>query len=115
MRVAVLCRSEAQLPILPVMGQQRVLQEGGWEAELGQAGAATGHPLRDGGGSRHHPVLLVRPAVPLLSLLCAGWAANPALFWFTLVLCHRRVSRLNTSWLLRYFPDASAMEQVACS
>lgn len=59
MRVAVLCRSEAQLPILPVTGQQRVLQEGGWEAELGQAGAATGHPLRDGGGSRHHPVLLV--------------------------------------------------------
>lgn len=115
MRVAVLCRSEAQLPILPVTGQQRVLQEGGREAELGQAGAATGHPLRDGGGSRHHPVLLVWPAVPLLSLLCAGQAANPALFWFTLVPCHGRVSRLNTSWLLRYFPDASAMEQVACS
>lgn len=50
MRVAVLCRSKAQLPILPVTGQQHVLQEGGWEAELGQAGAATGHPLRDGAG-----------------------------------------------------------------
>lgn len=97
------------------MGQHWLLQEGGWEAELGQAGAAPGHPLRDEGRGSHHPILLVSPRSALLSLFCAGQVASPVLLHFTLAPCHRRISRLNMSWLLRYFPDTSAMEQVACS
>ena len=77
MRVAVLCQIHG--PILPVMGQHWLLQEGGWEAELGQAVAATGHPLRDGGGGSHHPVLLV---VAFFALFRAGSKPSAALFHF---------------------------------